>query len=74
VNADRDARGIEWWIASVVVLSIGLDPSIAIWRASALGIPSEFRTVSVSASDVALLFLALYGWWLPSVDLSTQAT
>lgn len=77
MNADRDARGIEWWIASVVVLSIGLDPSIAIWRASALGIPSEFRTVSVSASDVALLFLALYGWWpghQTSADRSNLAT
>ena len=63
MNSDRVSRGIEWCMASVVVLSIGLDPSIAIWRATALGVPSEFRTVSVSASDVALLFLALYGWW-----------
>jgi hypothetical protein len=61
-RASRDRREIEWLVALLVMLSIGLDPSLAIWRATSATVPPEFRTITVSASDVALLILVLYGW------------
>lgn len=48
-------------MASAVVLSIGMDPSFAIWRARVSDVPAEFRTVSLSASNVTLLLLLVYG-------------
>ncbi len=61
MNAGRVGRGLEWLVALIVMLSIGLDPSVTIWRANASGVPPEFRTISVSASDAALLILVVYG-------------
>lgn len=43
------------------MLSIGLDPWFIIERAFGRGVPSEFRTVLISVSDVALLIPLIYG-------------
>jgi len=68
---ERADHRVEWILALVITLSIGLDPSITLWRAAANNVPAEFRTVSISASDAALLILALYGWW-PDHHESTE--
>jgi hypothetical protein len=70
-NVVRIDRGIEWFVALVVMLSIGLDPSVVIWHVTASAVPPEFRTVSISASAAALFILVVYGWW-PRPGASTD--
>lgn len=73
VHADRLVRSVEWCLAFSVVLSLGLDPALSLWHVASTAVPPEFRTVSLSASDLTLLILTMYGWSIRHGDAPTSS-
>lgn len=59
----RVTRWVGGLVAAVAVFSIGFDPAHELWRLGFPGMPLEFQSVSVSASDLGLVLLVAYGGW-----------